>query len=46
MASPDKCLGFRLGLRDRFTEIVSSTSKPFIGHHQEFFVRVKIFFFK
>ena len=40
---PDKCFDFRLGLADEFTEIVPSAFGPFIGHHQELFVSVKIF---
>ena len=41
---PDKRFGFRLQLVDEFTEIVSSAFGPFIGHHQELFASVKIFF--
>ena len=42
---PYKYLGFRLGLVDEFTKIVTSASGPFIGNHQGLFVCVKSVFF-
>ena len=42
---PDKCFGFRLELVDEFTEIVPSSFRPFIGHHQGLFHKCKERFF-